>query len=108
GNLPYKRECSSPLRTHVPAIVLDREDVAVEGGRPLLPLPRHPEITQSVADVRLDLAPIKLRIVVDHVGRTSITKLLVNAGLDEFVVERVQLARIERIAQLADEVPGPD
>ena len=71
----------------MPAIMLDREDVAIEGGGPLLPLHRHVDITQSVADVPLDLAPIKLWIVVDHIGRTGIAELLVNTGFDEFVVE---------------------
>src|SRR5258708_21857291 len=44
----------------------------------------------------------ELRIAVDHVGRTGIAELLVNAGFDEFVVERVQFARAQRIAQLTD------
>src|SRR5205085_3326503 len=44
----------------------------------------------------------------DHVGGTAIAELRGNAGLDEFVVERIQLARVERIAQLTDEVTGAD
>src|SRR5882672_10481824 len=112
---PTRSGSSSPpllrsrrLRTHPPAIMLDREDVAVEGRGPLLALHGHFEIPQSVADIALDLAPIELRIAVDHVGRTGIAKLLVNAGFDEFVVERVQFARVERIAQLTDQIAGPD
>src|SRR6516162_4512586 len=96
------------LRTHPPAIMLDREDVAVEGRGPLLTLHGHLEITQRVTDIALYLAPIKLRIAVDHIGRTSIAELLVNAVFDEFVVERVQLARVERIAQLTNQIAGPD
>ena len=74
----------------------------------MLTLHGHFEITQRVTDIVLDLAPIELRIVIDQIGRTTISELLVNAGFDEFVVERVQLARIERIAQLANEIAGPD
>jgi hypothetical protein len=88
--------------------MLDREDVAVEGGDPLLTLHGHLEITQSVADIALDLASIELRIAVDHIGWTGIAELLVNAGFDEFRVERVQFARIKRIAQLTDEIADPD
>jgi hypothetical protein len=88
--------------------MLDREDVAVEGRSPLLTLHGHLEITQSVTDIALDLAPIELRIVFDHIGRTGIAELLVNAGFGEFVVERVRLAQVPRIAQLTDEIAGPD
>src|SRR4051812_1674859 len=56
--LSLRHECSSPLpprrrqlRTHVPAIVLDGEDVAVEGRRPLLALRGHPEIPQRIPDI---------------------------------------------------------
>src|SRR5271165_6140940 len=88
--------------------MLDREDVAVEGRGPLLTLHGHLEITQRVTDITLDLAPIELRIAVDHIGRTTIAEPLVNAVFDEFVVERVQLARVQRIAQLTDQIAGPD
>src|SRR5207302_8733903 len=73
-----------------------------------LPLPRHLEMTQSLADITLGLAPVELRIAVDHVGGTTVAEPLVNAGFGEFVVERVQFARVERIAQLADQIAGPD
>src|SRR5262245_12142197 len=96
------------LGTDAPAIMLDREDVTVEGGGPLLPLHRHVEITQSVADVPLDLAPKKLRVVVDHIGWTGIAELLVHAVFDKLVIEGVQFARIKRIAQLTDEIASPD
>src|SRR6476659_4834482 len=85
------------LRTHPPTIMLDRKDVAVEGRGPLFTLHGHLEITESVADITLDLSPIELRIAVDHIGRTTIAEPLVNAVFDEFVVERVQLAEVERI-----------
>ena len=44
-------------------------------------------------DITLDLAPIKLRVVVDQISRIGITELFVNAGFCEFVVERVEFAR---------------
>ena len=63
----------------------------------MLALHGHPEISQSVTDVSLNLAPIELRIMVDHIGGAIITELLVNADFNEFVVERIQLAWIEWI-----------
>src|SRR6516164_1352660 len=86
--------------------MLDGEDVAVEGSDPQLTLHRHLEVTQCVTDITLDLAPIKLRIVVDEIGGARIVELLVNAGFSEFVKERVELARVERVAQLADQIAG--
>src|SRR5215831_15990547 len=82
--------------------------MAVESRDPQLTLHRHLKITQRVTDISLDLAPIKLRIVVDEIGRAGIAELLVDAGFGEFVVERVEFARVERIAQLADQITGPD
>jgi len=71
-------------------------------------LSRHLEITQRVTDIAFDLAPIELRIAFDQVGWTSIAEPFVNAGFDEFVVKRVQFAQVERIAQLTDQIAGPD
>src|SRR5215471_8168152 len=96
------------LGTHPPPIMLDRKDVAVERRGPLLALHGHLEISQSVTDISLDLAPIELWIAVDHICGTGIAEPFVNAVFDEFVVERIQFAEVERIAQLADQIAGPD
>src|SRR6185312_4668845 len=96
------------LRAQPPAIVLDRENVAVEGRRPALALNGHLKITESVADIALDLVPIELRIAIDHVGRTLIAELFVDAIFDQFTVECIQLAQVERIAQLTDQIACPD
>src|SRR6516164_973759 len=96
------------LRADPPSVMLDGEDVAVESSDPLLTLHRHLEIAQGVTDIALDLAPIELWIVVNQIGGTVIAELLAYTGFGEFVVERVQLARVERIAQLPDQIRGPD
>src|SRR5262245_33792108 len=88
--------------------MLDREDVAVEGRGPLFALYGHLEIAQRVADITLDLAPIELRIGVDKIGGTGIAELLAGAGFEKFIVERVQFAQVERVAQLTNQVAGPD
>ena len=88
--------------------MFDCEDVAVEGRDPSLTLHRHVEISKRVADVALDLIPIELRIMVDEIGGAIVTELLVNADFGEFVIKRIELTRVERIAQLADEICGPD
>src|SRR5215469_5227059 len=88
--------------------MLDREDVTVEASDPLLALHGHLEIPQCVANIALDLAPIELRIVLNEIGWTAVAQLLVNTGFDKLVVERVELARVERIAQLANQIAGSD
>jgi hypothetical protein len=98
----------SRLRAHPATIVLNGKDVAVEGRDPLLTLHRHLEITQRVAEKAFDFASIELWIVLDQIGRTGIAELLVNTGFDEFVIQRVKFARVERISQLADEIGGPN
>src|SRR5271166_3698122 len=74
--------------------------------------PRYSSLSGDWLDqyttISLDLAPIELRIVFDHIGRATIAELLVNAVFGEFVVERVQFARVERVAQLTDQIAGPD
>jgi hypothetical protein len=46
------------LRTHPPAIMLDREDVAVGGRGPLPTLHRHIKITQCITDVALNVMTV--------------------------------------------------
>src|SRR5215470_11175195 len=98
----------SGVRAQPVAIVLDREDVAVEGGGPLPSLHGHFEIAQSVANIALDLAPEELRVSVGHVGGAFVAQLVVDPDFREFAIEGVELARVERVAQLADEVAGAD
>ena len=86
------------------AIALDGEDVAVKRRGPLLALHRHIEIAQRLADVILHLVPEELGVALDHVGRGVIAELFGNAVLDEFIVERIHLAQVERVSQLADEI----
>lgn len=76
------------MRPGPSAIVLDGEDVTVEGRRPLLAFHCHLEIPQSVPDVSLNFAPIKLRVAVDHIGRAGEAQLHIHPVLDELVIER--------------------
>jgi hypothetical protein len=59
-SLHYVIAVENLLWAHSPAIMLDSEDVAVEGGRPLLPLHGHLKVTQSIAYIAFNLAPKKI------------------------------------------------
>src|SRR5882724_8438911 len=74
------------LRARPPAIVLDRENVAVERRDPLLTLHRHLEIAQRIADIFLDLAPVELRVAIDHIRGAMIAEHFIYPVLDEFMV----------------------
>ncbi len=53
-----------------------------------------------------DAAPEKPRILIDDVGRRGIAQLPVHADFVELEEQGVRLARVERIAHLADQVGG--
>ena len=95
------------LRTRPAAIMLNGKDVAVERRSPLLALHRHFEIAQRVADIFLDPAPEELRVALDHIRRGLVAELFVDAVLDEFMVERVHFAQVQRVYQLTDEIGCP-
>ena len=69
------------MRTHTPPPVLDLEHMTVETRGPLPAFNRELKIAQSIADVRLYLAPEELRILVGKVGRTGIAEALVASNL---------------------------
>src|SRR6266508_2727974 len=80
--------------------------VAVEVRDPLPAARRHIEITDGGLDARRNAVPVELRIAVDEVRGRAVAELAVQAGLLELVVERVGLAQIVRVAELADEIGG--
>src|SRR5687768_3848926 len=96
------------MRTHTPPPVLDLEHMTVETRGPLPAFNRELKIAQSIADVRLYLAPEELRILVGKVGRTGIAEPLVASNLLKFVEQRVELARVKRIAELPNQIGCPE
>src|SRR5579871_1821945 len=80
--------------------------VAVEIGYPLSPARGDVEIADRRPYVRRHAVPVELRVEVDEVGRRGIAELAVHPGLLEFVIERVRLADVVGIAELADQVGG--
>ena len=86
--------------------MLHHEDMGVEVGEPQPALRRHVEGVDGLAEKRLDLGPEEAGIVIGHVGRRAVAQELVDADLLELVEQRIELAGVERIAELADEVGG--
>ncbi len=84
-------------------VLLD-EDVAVELGEPRLALLGVVEMADGVLDVGLDRGPEEARIGFGEIGRALVAARLRDADLGELVEECIQLARIERVGELADQV----
>src|ERR1700733_13385704 len=74
------------------------KDVAVEAVDPPAPARRHVEVADGFRNVRRHLPPVELRILIDQIGRRLIAELSVQADFLEFVIERVGLPQIMRIA----------
>src|SRR5262245_986148 len=88
-------------------LTLRAKYVAVEACNPPPPARGHIEVADGGLDMRRDVAPIELRILVDQVRRRFIAELPVQADLLEFVVKRVDFPQVMRIAELTDEVGTP-
>src|SRR5262245_28047356 len=88
-------------------LTLGAEYIAVEASNPPSPARGHIEIADGGLDVRRDVAPIELRILVDEVRRRFIAELPVQTDLFEFVEKRIGFPQIVRIAELTDEVGTP-
>src|SRR6201996_3188648 len=97
---------ASFLRSRQADIALGAEHVAVEIGDPLPPARGDVEIADRGLYVRRDAVPEELRIEIDEVGRRGIAELAVQAGFLEFVIQRIRLADVMGIAELADQVGG--
>ena len=88
--------------------MLFHEDVGVELGDPLLALDGPLEMAQRGVEAGLDLGPEELRELLGEIGWRFIAQLPREPGLDELVVERIQLAGMVGVAELADQVGGPN
>src|SRR5262245_23610082 len=81
--------------------------VAVKAGDPPASARRDVEIMDGRLDMRRDVVPVKLRILVDEIRRRFITELPVQANFFEFVIKRVYFSQIVRITKLTDEICCP-
>src|ERR1700723_3597602 len=83
------------------------EDIAVETVDPLTPACGHIEVADRFTDIGRDFVPVELWVFVDQVRRRCVAKLPVQADFLEFVVERIGLPQIMRIAELTNKIRGP-
>ena len=86
--------------------MLDLEDIAIEIGNPLPTLDRQLKISDRAPDERFHFAPEEAGILISEVSWRLIAETLVAADLLELTEERIELARVERIAQLSDQIGG--
>ena len=96
----------SVLRAHEPGAVLGAPDVVMQIGDPLAAGGGHRQIFDALLDMGRDQFGKELRIFVDQIGGRLVAELTVAADLLEFGEEGVRLLRIERVAELPDEIRG--
>src|SRR5689334_16702009 len=86
--------------------MLHSEHVAVELGEPLTPFHRLFQMASGIPDIRFNLGPEEARISLSQIGWACIAKLRVQAGFGELMEQRIDLAWIQRVGELAYEVSG--
>ena len=96
------------LRPAQPDVALGAEDVRVEIGDPLAAAGGHVEIADGGLHVLGNAVPVKLRVFVDEIGGAVVAELPIEAGLLELIIEGVRFADVVGIAELADQVGGPE
>jgi glyceraldehyde 3-phosphate dehydrogenase len=72
-----------------------------------LVLPELKGKLDGLANLRCDMRPIKLRILVDNVGRRGVTKGFIHPCLFKFVKQRIRLSHVVGITELTDQVGSP-
>src|SRR5271154_1477880 len=101
------REACLRLRPEKAQFMLGAKDIGVEAVDPLPPARGHVQVADGALNVRRHAVPIELRIFVDQVRRRFVAELPVQADFLEFIEERIGLSQIVRIAELTDEISGP-
>ena len=101
-----QQQSSLFLRAAQRDVALGAEHVGVEVGDPLPAVGSDVQIADRGLHVGSDAVPVELWVLVDEIGRRLVAELAVEAGLLEFVVERVGLADVVRIAELPDQIGG--
>ena len=66
------------------------------------------EIAERALDKRRYTTPKELRILIGEIGWRVIAELLVHSDFFKFVIERIGLAQVMWIAELANEIGGPN
>jgi hypothetical protein len=85
-------------------VMFQCEHIAIKLRNPLPPLHRQFEVTYCSADVRLYLTQKEQRILFGDICGTSKAQLLTNSGLGELIEKRIDLARVQRVSKLSDQI----
>src|SRR5712691_190727 len=88
------------------SVVLDRKDVRIQAGDPVLAVLSHLQVVKSVLQVGADHLPEEGRVGAPKVRGRLVAEPFVRAGFPEFVEQRRGLFQIQDIGKLADQVGG--
>jgi hypothetical protein len=98
---------ASVVGTHTPASMLHLKDIGVQICDPLSAINRELQISERVPDEWLDLAPEKAGVLVGNISGRRVAQERGATHLRKLVEEGVELARIEWIGQLPNQIRRP-
>src|SRR6202046_975266 len=89
----------SALRTRQVQLTLGAENIGIKVCDPLPPARGDIEVSYRHLNLRRDVVPIKLRVLVDDVGGRVVAELFVQTDFFKFVEQRICLSQVIRIAE---------
>src|ERR1700733_9514030 len=94
----------SQLRTRQVQLTLCAENIGIKICYPLASARRDIEVTYRHLDLRCDVIPIELRVLVDDVRGRIVAELFVQTDFFKFVEQCICLFQVVWIAELTDEI----
>jgi hypothetical protein len=76
-------------------------------GDPMASVGRQLQMADRIADIRFHCIPEESGVALRQIGRIAISKFLIYASLSELLEKCPDLARIERVPELSDQVGSP-
>ena len=92
------------MRSHSTPIMFDSEDMRIEIGDPLSPLHCLVKRDDRVTDIGLHSRPKERRVALSQIRRGLIPEALFKTSFRELMGQCIQLARIKRISELANQI----
>src|ERR1700710_472060 len=102
-----RQAAGSELRTRQVQLALRAENIGIKVRYPLASARCDIEIADRRLNLRSDVIPIELRVLVDDVCRRIVAELFVQTDFFKFVEQCICLFEVVGIAELTDKIGSP-